>query len=405
MISEKLKFGMFRSQKPIDLRETRKILEINKIIWKLPQGPYTVTMQRHFAPHDFASYQDYFDLYELFGPIGQALDIKNNMIWQNGFDVEAKTDSDKEKLNQLMANLEIDVTFDSASLTALQCGNAYFSLITEGDLPELRPLDPLTISADVDKETGKVTKYYQMLVNQQPIPFEPEQIVHLAFRKPRGVIFGVGNLRRNLASAKALLYMRQKVPEIVRKRADNPLNVKVGDPDHRVSDEVWTKTLADLKGHQPGEDYINDGWVTFDEVYKNLAVGRGSIMELFQIFERDLIAGLGVPEEALGFAQSTTQATALYQKAQLEQEIRKYQRTIKRLLESRIFPLAEIEDARIIWRPLSPEDENLKATRMDMLVKSGIIGPKFARKQLGYPEEEAAEGAMSQPSGSKFPPS
>jgi len=399
MMDQKIKFGAFQSLKPINLREARKILEINKIIWRIPEGPYTVTMQKHYAPVDYASYQDYFDLYDFFGPIGQALDIKNNMIWQNGFDIEAKSDSDKTKLNQLMQDLEIDVTFDSASLGTLQCGNHYFELIEETDGHELKTLDPMTMSVDIDTKTNKVTKYWQTVLNQQPIDFTPNQIVHLTFRKPRASIFGVGNLRRNLASAKALLYMRQKVPEIVRKRADNPLNVKVGDPDHRVSDEVWTKTLKDLKSHQPGEDYINDGWVTFDEVYKNLAVSRGSIIELFQIFERDLIAGVGVPEEALGFAQSTTQATALYQQSQLDQEIRKYQRNVKRLLESRIFPLAKVEKARVNWRPLRSEDENAKANRMVALVKAGIVGPQFARKQLGYPEGEAALGAAPQTGG------
>jgi len=70
-------------------------------------------------------------------------------------------------------------------------------------------------------------------------------------------------------------------------------------------------------------------------------------MEVVKHFRDNLVAGLGVPEVALGFGGTTTMATAEYQEWLLISELRGYQRQIKRFIEQKLFPLAEIEDVRV----------------------------------------------------------
>jgi len=401
-ISE-VKFGKIASQKPIKLESVRKILEATKIIWQQPSTIYK-TAQGHYVPEDYANYLDYFDLYGFIGPVGRALDIKNTMIWQNGFTTQSESEADKQKADEFMQLIDADVLLSDLSLTTLICGNAYTWINREPKL-ELRTLDPLSISCDIDEKTGLASQWYQSRgVGVTELPIKIDDLLHLRFRKIRNNVYGQGNLKRVLAVGKSMLYMKQKVPEIVRKRSDHPLHIKIGDSDHRVPDEVFNKLVTSMKQRGAGEDFFEDGWVTIDEVYKSLSEGRmAGIVELIKMFERDMISGLGVPEEALGYGQSTTQATAEYQKEQLNQEIVSYQRTIKRFIEQKIFPLGEISpEVRIQFNPLTPEDMLKASQRYQGEVKTGIIGPAFARKKLGYPEEEAGQGAMPQTGGPGF---
>jgi hypothetical protein len=81
----------------------------------------------------------------------------------------------------------------------------------------------------------------------------------------------------------------------------------------------------------------------------------------------------------------------MYQERLLEEEIRSYQRAIKREVERKLFTPYLPTPVKIEWRPITPEDAYRLSARYINEIGAGIISPEFARKQLGYPEDAAPQ--------------
>jgi len=146
-----------------------------------------------------------------------------------------------------------------------------------------------------------------------------------------------------------------------------------------------------ITSRKEAEDIFHDGTIEIEEVYKSTP--RFGVYEVVKHFRDNLVAGLGVPEVALGFGGTTTMATALYQERLLISELKGYQRQIKRFIEQRLFPLAGIKGVRVNWRPIKPDDIFELSKRYCEEIEHGIISPKYARQLLGYPPE-AGEGSL-----------
>jgi len=92
-------------------------------------------------------------------------------------------------------------------------------------------------------------------------------------------------------------------------------------------------------------------------------------------------------------------ATAEYQERILEAEVRGYQRLLKRLHESIIFPLVKTRSpVKLLWRPLKSEDKEALSRMLQGEIEHGIVSPDYARQRLGYPDE-AGRGALPNPMG------
>jgi len=214
-------------------------------------------------------------------------------------------------------------------------------------------------------------------------------------------LFGVSSLRRALPTIKSLLFMEEKLPWIARRRADPLLAIQIGSKEQPVDKDTFDRTKSGIINRKPGEDVYHDGIITqIHEVYQTASVGgRQTIEPLLQHFTRNLVAGLGVPEPALGFGGTTTMATAEYQERILEAEVRGYQRLLKRLHESIIFPLVKTRSpVKLLWRPLKSEDKEALSRMLQGEIEHGIVSPDYARQRLGYPDE-AGRGALPNPMG------
>jgi len=348
-------------------------------------------------PDDYNDFQDYWDAYLYIPYVARAIDVKQFMIWQMGYDLESTDEGSKKHVEQFLAEIEADTVIREGTVYALIFGNMYWQVQKEGDKIKLRPLNPLKPVGVKLNDEGEITEYvYKPEWNKKPETFEPKEIVHLKFNALPGMIFGVSCLRRVLPTIKQLLYMEEKLPLIARRRADPLLEFQIGDFEHPVNPEVAEQIKNKILNRKPGEDIFHDGTIVkIEEVYKSPGIGaRQAVEPLLKHFRENLVAGLGVPEIALGFGKTTTEATAWYQQELLDSEIRSYQRALKRLHENQLFKLIRTRSpVKLIWRPLKEEDKNELSKRFQGEIQHGIISPAYARQLLGYPEE-AGEGAV-----------
>jgi len=339
-------------------------------------------------PEDYGDYNDYYDAYAYIPFVAQAVNIKHMLIWQNGFDTESSKARHKKAADEFLKQINADVILQDGTLHGLLTGNCYWlgEKIREGW--QFKVLD----SRHVIKANDEKNFIYIPEQTKEPetlpelTPTEKRGILHLPFNSLSGP-YGVSSLKRVIVTIKSLLYMERYMPKIVRKRGDPLLAIKID----AANPEEFKRIKNEIIQRKGSEDIFHDGAVEIEEVYKSTP--RFGVYEIVKHFRDNLVAGLGVPEVALGFGGTTTMATAEYQERLLIGELRSYQRQIKRFVEQKLFPLIGVTDVKINWRPIKGEDLNELSKRYCREIEHGVLSPKYARQLLGYPDE-AGEGAV-----------
>src|SRR5437660_3514555 len=178
-------------------------------------------------PPDRSSYQDYWDSFLYVDFVHRAITAKNASMWQEGFDtVPTKKgfQKEKERADELLTALEADIVLQEGGLYGIIFGNMWWEPLRSIDdkLAELKPLDPITMAAIVDDNDlrgGTVSEWVQLSSSGKEIGrWAGDELIHLRFNRYRGSPFGIGDLQCIMMTVKQLLYMEQKLPEIVRKR-------------------------------------------------------------------------------------------------------------------------------------------------------------------------------------------
>ena len=339
-------------------------------------------------PDDFGDYHDYYDGYLYVPFVGQAIAIRQLLIWQNGFNTEAPDEATKKRADDFMAGINADVVLREGCLHGLITGNCYWlGEKKEDGTVELAVIDSRKA---LYRKGGKGFLHIRDKKTPQKLPEftaeHPRGILHLPFNRLSG-LYGVGCLRRVLPTVKSLLYMERYMPRIVRKRGDPLLAIKIDTRDP----EEFRRIKNMITKRKEAEDIFHDGTIEVEEVYKTTP--RFGAMDLVKHSRDNLVAGLGVPEVALGFGGTTTMATALYQERLLIGELRGYQRQIKRFIEQKLLPIAGLEEVKVEWRQIKPEDVFDLSKRYCEEIEHGILSPRYARQLLGYPPE-AGEGSL-----------
>jgi len=356
--------------------------------------PYRVSGVTY--PEDFNDFEDYLDAYYYVPFVARALDIKQAMIWQSGYSLESEDEQTLRRANEFLAEIEADTVIRAGTLYAMIFGNMYWRVERTDEKIRLVPLNPLKMGVTLNENTGELTSYVYQPKFGKTVRYDPDEVVHLKFNAEPWSPFGVSILRRCLPTIKAILYMEEKLPLIARRRADPLLEIQIGSASNPVDEATFNRVKSSILNRKPGEDIFHDGVIAkIEEVYQAGGPGgqRQTIEGIIGHFRENLIAGLGVPEVVLAFGSTTLKGTAVEQMEALNSEIRAYQRELKRLHENRIFRIAGIENVKLKWRPLHPEDENALSRRFCEEIEHGIISPRYVRKRLGYPDE-AGEGAV-----------
>lgn len=174
------------------------------------------------------------------------------------------------------------------------------------------------------------------------------------------------------------------------------LAIQIGDENNPVGPDEFKRKKAEILNREPGTDLFHDGILTIQEVYQSASVGgRQTIEPLLKHFRENEVAGLGVPDVALGFGGTSTMATAEYQERLLEGEVRDYQRCLKRMHEGDVFPLAGVDGVKLVWRPLKEADKNELSKKFMGEIEHGVVSPERVSKSLGYPDDSRVGTVMN----------
>lgn len=343
-------------------------------------------------PEDFNDFGNYMDMYQFIPYIHRAVDIKFTMWWQSGFALDGKN----SQINKFQDFLDIHdnlVKLRDNTLFALIIGDCYWRKIGDGADTTFQALNPRTVGLKLDSN-DEVISYKVQTGNNAYIDVPGDEIIQFSVNRTPWSHFGHSMLQNVLPTVRNILFMEEKLPLIARKRAEPILLIQIGNKDYEISPGDYDRVKKEIETRGASEDIFHNGAVSIQEVYQSASVGgRQTIEPLLEHFMKNLIAGLGVPETALGFAGTSTMATADYQERMLHSEIKSFQRAMKIFIENEIFDLVSVDKINLTWYPLTEENLNAKADALCMQIQNGIISPTYARQALDYPDE-AGDGVV-----------
>jgi len=355
-------------------------------------------------PDDWGWYWEYLDAYLFVPEVEFAVNLKNRQIWKPGYHFNASSDSKEEEMKQEFEDMKLFDTLQEASQTALIEGNAYLPSQDNSDAKWAegtvggdyavgtrfdnftgapRPLvkfepatrfyglantDPRMMRMQVHpqqwddkRHTVLVEKYIQRrwsgpmwpnyaIGSTTELDFHPEQMLHLAFHKIFGGLYGYSTLREVLFTLKGYLLMQQFLPQIVEHRADPLLWIRVGGDMTGPAGikTTWLPKEDDFNllktrvaSRMPGEDIFTDALSEVKEVY----TGRGSaerVNEYITQYKERVLLGLGIPMAAATFSGGGEIKFGTLQFELMDDETRENQGKMRSFINDWIIPKLQL---------------------------------------------------------------
>jgi hypothetical protein len=241
---------------------------------------------------------------------------------------------------------------------------------------------------------GDVYGYIQLLTFP-PVVFEANDIAHFRWgAKSWWYEFSYGtSLLRPLLKIQALLdQLEDDMGIICHVYAKPMLLVKGGTPQNPFSDQQLAGLMEAFSTRRAGTDVFVRGDVSADVIPSMTKDVNVQFWLDYLYKQREAV--LGVPKIFLGESEGTNRATAEVVMQEYVTRLRMMQELLGDKLETDLFKqLVEsefgegVEIPHVKWKPIWEASLEDKAKYLGDLVEKGIILPREARMQLGFPEE------------------
>lgn len=214
-------------------------------------------------------------------------------------------------------------------------------------------LPPNTIQIARDKN-GNVVGYQQKIPGQKELKIEPEDMIHIYWKKPIGYAFGVPFILSVLDDIRLLREIEDNVANLLYKHL-HPLYkfiIGLSEPgkESTIEEITYVKNMI--------EEMPMDGTLVLPERYDVDVVGaEGEAIDAnwaLRYFEQRVFTGLGIPETVFGRASTSNKATADNLTVEMHDRVKAFQRVIatqinfqiikELLLEGGFDPLLRPED-------------------------------------------------------------
>jgi len=338
----------------------------------------------------------YKDLYAFTPYIKASIDVTVNLAISNGFELEGGDDAVREWLSDWVDEHNILQMLRIIATDMLVFGSAYLELCRDEDTGKivwLKPLDPVHIRVRRDAY-GNVFGYIQLLTFP-PVVFEANDIAHFRWgAKSFWYEFSYGSsLLRPLLKIQALLdQLEDDMAIIVHCYAKPMLVVKAGRPEMPFSDPQLQALMEAFRDRQPATDVFVRGDVEVTVVPSLTKDVNVQFWLDYLYTQREAV--LGVPKAFLGKPEQMNRATLEMVTQEYVTRLRMMQEIIADKLETDLFKQLirsqfgeGVEVPHVKWKPIMEPPIEDKAKYLGDLVEKGIILPREARMQLGFPEE------------------
>lgn len=226
-----------------------------------------------------------------------------------GYRIESDNTEAKQFIQRLCNNINLDESLLEATQHVLIFGDAYLEKrrIGSGEVVKLHPVDPKTMTINYN-EYGDIQSYQQEINgNKTGDPIKPEDIIHVRFIPIPGSPYGVSLIEINKDTIERKVRVDEAIFNAVIRHALRKWVATVGTekdgqlPDDDVMDAITTK-LEDI-------DEIKE--IVVPWMIKLETIDEGNmegLREYYDLFQAQLVSGIGGLEEAGGVTKGVTEA-------------------------------------------------------------------------------------------------
>jgi len=249
---------------------------------------------------------------------------------------------------------------------------------------DVKMLHPKTMEVVLSKDgTGEVVGYKQNVSVSKSIDFAPNEIAHFYMNVVDDSAVGTSAIEciRNVLGIK--LQMEQDLKLISHRYAAPQVHYKLGSSDEPATIEQIDDFENQLNDHNPEMDLITNYNISAD-VLRPLGTKIG-VEDFMNHIEQQVVAGLQVPEVALGLGQNITEATAKVQVAIFDRRVKSIQEVLTAQINTKIIDQITRQPGLVECQfgEFSKEDEDVKVNRLLRLKAAGIVNAQYVARALG----------------------
>lgn len=284
-------------------------------------------------------------LYKKFGLVTGVIDKYVDYIWGSGIYVtcdEPNGDKAVKIINDFLRDINFSTIGRAWVKEALLKPGGYLELggnVKEGEIKGVKVLDGKYMYIRRN-EYGEILGYTQYIGGfdkynpKKSVPFEPFNIASLHLNKVGDSPYGLGIVYPACSKIDQLLGLEKDMHTIVKRKANNPLHIKIGTPEIPPSTGDISAVRNELETLTPKTE-----WVT-DALWDIKSIDTGDISGKYDtILKHDidmLIFTFQVPEVLLGRG-SIPEGLAQVQADAFERRIASFQEEIEKVMEEDIF--------------------------------------------------------------------
>lgn len=183
-------------------------------------------------------------------------------------------------------------------------------------------LPPETVKIKADKH-GTIKKYQQDNGEEQ-VEFNPEDVIHIFYKKPAGKFFGVPFLVPVIDDVKLLRQIEDNVARLIHRFLYPLFIYKVGiaEPGYEATDEEIEAMRSEISSMP-----IDGGLVVPERHSVDILETKGNLPaeKYLEYFEKRVFTGLGVSETLMGRSATSNRSTAENQSAEMRDRVEAFQ--------------------------------------------------------------------------------
>jgi len=337
------------------------------------------------------------DIYKTVPLVQAAINYTADLAVGTGYELISEDEGAKKKVDEFLKQQDFTLLMHRVTRHLLVYGNAYLELVRLGEkIVEMKLLHPKTMEVVTSEDnTGEVIGYKQITgpAKTDVVPFDVDEIAHFKWNVIGDSLLGTSAIESVAGVLGIKLEMEKDFRLISHRYAAPQVHYKIGTDSEPATDTQIANFESQLEEHNPEMDLISAHTISADVI--NPLGSRIGVEEFMKHIENQVIAGLQVPEVALGRGQNITEATAKVQIGIFDRRVKSVQRVLTNQTEALIIRQIS-EGVRIEFGEFEKEDEDIKVNRLLRLKAGGIVTPEYVAQQLGIdkkfiPEEPEPE--------------
>ena len=346
------------------------------------------------------NYDTYERIYKEVPLVQAAVNYTSDLAVGVGYELLGEDEKKIQKVNEFLESQDFHMLALRLARNMLIYGNGYLELVRAGSrIVELKILHPKTMSVTLSEDgTGEVVGYSQKVSANKAIQFTAEEIAHFKMNVVGDAAEGTSAIECVRTALATKLQMEGDLRLISHRYAAPQVHYRLG-----TSDEPATETQIDAFESQLSEQNPEMDLITAHNISADVLRPLGSkigVEEFLSHMENQVIAGLQVPEVALGRGRNITEATSKVQIGIFDRRVISIQEVLTQQINNLILDKVTTPGAvKLNFGEFSKEDEDVKVNRLLRLKAAGIVDATYVAQQLGIsvkfvPKEDPSRGGV-----------